>query len=153
MTIKITASLLLFFVILQCAGNVTVDSTKNANENPRKKRDKSIHFNYLKGVTTLFMDPPGPRINRTMVLGIHKIEDEGFRFTPLTEAPERLPQKNFDRHFWYNSLIKELYIPYTEMVSVKTRGLLVIKTTNGKKYKIHMKGYKSIAAKLRKNLN
>lgn len=144
-------------ITFQCIGLTSQDSTEaqssQASERQRAPRKKIIGFNVLKGVTTLEFAPPGVLFHRTIVLGNHTVTDEGFYFTPLTKAPDRLPEENFKRHFWYNSLVKELFVPYSEMRSVKTWGGIIIKTTAGMRFKVHMKNYRQVADEIKRKMN
>jgi hypothetical protein len=79
------------------------------------------------------------------VIGVKAVEDEGFRFTPAKEAPEgMMSQKMFDRFYMLNSLVKGIYIPYTEMKSVRLYNGFTIRTKNGKKYHFRCKYPKQV---------
>ncbi len=66
------------------------------------------------------------------VMGEIKIEEEGVLFIPDTEITTR----PYSKVYQYNSLIKELKIPYPEIKQVKKNRGLVIKTIDGRRYRI-----------------
>jgi len=75
----------------------------------------------------------------TQVIGIFDWTDAGIRFTPLTEPPENtITLKFFSKRYGDNYLIKELFIPYSEISSVNRK--LVVKTIGGKKHRFRLNG-------------
>jgi hypothetical protein len=80
------------------------------------------------------------RLFPAKVIGVKAIEEKGFRFTPAKEAPEgMMTQEFFDKFYRLNSLVKGIYIPYSEMKSVRFFIGFTIRTKNGKKYRFTCK--------------
>ncbi len=72
-----------------------------------------------------------------------EIEESGIRFRPTTKSPEGyLPQAEFDRVYWYNSLFQEVFIPFSEISSVNNY-YGTIKLRDGRKYKFHTRQFKT----------
>lgn len=85
------------------------------------------------------------------VVGTFSLEEEGFRFTPAKEAPKgMMSQKFFERVYPLNSVVKGIYIPYTEIKSV--RAYIIIRTKNGKKYHVVCKRPKKVRQEIRARL-
>lgn len=70
-------------------------------------------------------------VSPLLVIGKFSVEDDGVRFVPYNPVP--YPYQNVNP---YNHMIKELYVSYSEISIVKKHWGIVIKTTNGKRYRI-----------------
>jgi hypothetical protein len=93
------------------------------------------------------------RIFPVRVIGVFAVEDDGFRFIPAKEAPkEMMTQKFFDRFYRYNSLVKAVFIPYSEMKSVRFYDGFIIRTNNGKKFHFMCKRAKTVGREIRSRL-
>jgi len=93
------------------------------------------------------------RLFPVKIIGVKAVEEEGFRFTPAKEAPEgMMPQEIFDRFYMFNSLVKGIFIPYSEMKSVKLYYGITIRTNNGKRYHFRCKRPKQLVRDLRSHL-
>ena len=105
-----------------------------------------LHFrNGGHGVMTMFP---------ARVIGAFAVEAEGFRFTPAKEAPKgMMSQKFFDRIYVMNSLVKGIYIPYSEMKSVRLYNGFTIRTKNGKRYRFVCKWPKKVWREIRSHLS
>lgn len=66
------------------------------------------------------------------VMGEIKVEEKELRFIPDTG----LTEKPYNKVYQYNDLIKELTLPYSEIKQIKKNRGIVIKTKNGKRYRI-----------------
>lgn len=120
--------------------NVAGDSIRTAE--PRKKvfqtfrppKDWVLFEVFSPGIVRLFQ--------RTTAPGIMVMEEDGVRFTPVTQSPEGyLPQEEFKRIFWVNFVIRDIFIPYSEIKSVGGR-FGTIKTKEGFKYKFYCSEFK-----------
>jgi hypothetical protein len=81
-------------------------------------------------------------LQKTTVLGSMTLETDGVRFTPTTKSPEGyLPQEEFDRYYWYNSIMKEVFLPFSQIKSVNSH-YGTIRTKDGKKYKFYCKSFR-----------
>jgi len=81
----------------------------------------------------------------TRVIGAFAVEEEGFRFTPAKEAPKgMMPQKLFDRFYMMNSLVKGMFIPYSEIKKLTLYNGIIFRTKNGKRYRFLMKRPKKV---------
>jgi hypothetical protein len=90
----------------------------------------------------------------TRVIGTFAVEENGFRFTPAKEAPKgMMPQKLFDRFYMMNSLVKGMFIPYSEMKKVRLYNGIIFRTKNGKRYRFLMKRPKKVWREIRSHLN
>jgi len=88
------------------------------------------------------------------VIGTFAVEEGGFRFTPAKEAPKgMMSQKLFDRTYMMNSLVKGMFIPYSEMKTVRLWSGFIIRTKNGKRYRFVTKRPKKVWREIRSHLN
>ena len=69
--------------------------------------------------------------HKTMAMGNVNFEQEGLRFIPVTQIPPGYTDL-FDRVYWYNPLMRELFIPYSEIKSL--RGQINFRMKDGRKY-------------------
>jgi hypothetical protein len=94
---------------------------------------------------------------KVLVVGTVKLEDEGFRFTPVTYVPEDfMSQKAFEREFWYNTMFNDLYISYASIKKMKYNASIKLK--DRRKYKLYSRSeaywgqvHNSIASKITKD--
>jgi hypothetical protein len=90
----------------------------------------------------------------TRVIGTFAVEEDGFRFNPANEAPKgMMPQKVFDRFYMMNSLVKGMFIPYSEMKRVRLYNGVIIRTNNGKRYRFLTKRPKRVWREIRSHLS
>ena len=122
------------------------------DDEPRKKR-KFIEIYRIKDHEVLFdfrtryfwavgFSPP-------KVIGVRSIDDHGFRFTPATEVPDGMPPGVFDKFYRLSLLVEEIFIPYSDMKSVKFYSGVVIRTIDGKKYHFVCKHPRRLVRELR----
>jgi hypothetical protein len=72
-------------------------------------------------------------LHKTVSRGDLKIEEEGLRFIPMTTIPPGYAsQQVFESIYWYNLLMRELYIPYSEIKSIRQK--YYFKMKDGSKY-------------------
>ena len=87
------------------------------------------------------------------VIGEKAVEEEGFRFTPAKSAPDgMMSEETFARFYMLNSLVKGIYIPYSEMKSVRLYNGFTIRTKNGKKYHFQCKHPKEVKREIKAHL-
>jgi hypothetical protein len=87
------------------------------------------------------------------VIGVRKVEADGFRFIPAMEPPEGLPPEAFMKFYRFSPLIKEIFIPYSEMKSVKFYYGITIRTKDGQKYHFRGTHFKRLAREMRSKLS
>lgn len=150
--LKSSCLLLVSVLLLFCIE--TRASTAGDSTIPEKKR-KAVQIHRIPedaawlritngGRFTLF--PPD-------VIGVRKLESDGFRFVPAAKAPEgMMPQEHFEKRYTYNPLIKEIFIPYSEISSVRLWYGITIKTKGAKKYRIRCLHPKKVAQQIRAHL-
>ena len=122
------------------SGGVFRDSTGTDH---KKKKFIRVYW-FPKGWVSLELYTPGSihLLQKTIVLGSMSIEADGIRFIPTTISPEGyLPQKEFDKYHWYNSIVKEVFIPFSQIKSVNSHSGTV-RTKDGKKYKFRCANFR-----------
>lgn len=124
---------------------------------PRKEKWKLIKFHRLSDDATWLDLKNGGYFFAAFVpakiLGVRKVEVDGFRFIPAMEAPKGLPKEAFDKFYGFSPLIKEIFIPYSAMKSVKFHYGITIRTKDGKKYHFRIeKNPRKIAREIRSHL-
>lgn len=87
------------------------------------------------------------------VIGIKKIESDGFRFVPAMETPEWLPQGAFNKFYQMSPLVKEIFIPFDEVKSVKLHYGITIRTKDGRKFHFRCKKPKQVAREIKSHLH
>ena len=77
---------------------------------------------------------------KVYVIGSLQLEQEGIRFLPMTKTPEGyLPQEAFDRTYWYNSIFTDVFIPYSDVASIRKKSVFRLK--DGRK--LYLSGFGS----------
>ena len=145
--------LLLCFSLFIC-GEVTAFVSSDSSSS-KKKHGKTIRVHKINEDAAWLRITNGGKIIifPPHIIGVRKLESNGFRFVPAVKAPEgMMPQEHFEKRYKFNALIKELFIPYSEIKAVGLWYGVNIKTKDGKKYRIKCLYPKEIAKELRKHI-
>lgn len=130
----------------------------NPGEEEPKKKKKKLLYVYPVNDDAAWLDFQNGGYNLltffpTKVIGVYKVDSAGFRFTPATVAPEgMMPQEHFEKFYKLNPLVKEVFIPYGQIMSVKSYAGYTIRTKDGKKYHFRSKKAKAIVREIRAHI-
>ena len=121
----------------------SVESQAHTNRRKKENTDsRTVGYLAIRNGTILFSVTIFPM----KVIGEIKVESSGIRFIPDVELA-----KPYKKVYPYNSLIKELYIPYGEIEKIKNNRGIVIRTKDRSRYRIIVNRPGRLIAKIRIN--
>lgn len=130
-----------FVLFFLCFGiSVNADSGDDKDTTKRDPKKPWIHIvKYKENVVELHAKSPHKGLGVYIfffprrVLGAYEIQPDGLLFTPFINAPDDIPQKQFEQ-YWNDGLSPEqMFIPFSTITRVKKWYGVKIKTREGEK--------------------